>query len=75
MTIDKLLKKRCSKCGKKYPPTEEFFHKTKLNGYIYLHAKCKKCRNEEKRVWNKKNKKKIKEYSEKYYKKKKKNKK
>lgn len=50
--------KRCSKC-KLVKPIKEF-HKTKrvYNGriYEYTHAKCKECRNEEKRNYHIKNK-------------------
>ena len=59
--------KCCSKCGKEYPRTKEYFPSDKQNkdGLYYW---CKKCHSAATTNWAKKNKQKIKEYQKKYYK-------
>ena len=65
--------KRCTKCGEIKLLNE--FHKTSRKygnkTYMYHHAKCNKCRNEEKREWVKKNFIKIINYNKNYYEKRK----
>lgn len=50
--MDKVEIKKCTRCGKEYPATTEFFHKKGDK----LHAKCKNCRRELKREYLNKNK-------------------
>lgn len=68
------MNKRCSKCGKEYPATSEYFHKTsrKYSGvsdikYEYLHAKCKVCRSLERKESYEKNSDKVSAQCRKYY--------
>jgi hypothetical protein len=63
--------KKCSKCKKEKPNTEEFFHldkaKVKLGHNIILSAGCKKCNNAEKRIYSaKKRKEQIAKYGSTY---------
>lgn len=45
MTDDVPLK-RCTKCGRQYPATEQYFHKrSELKGDCKLQAQCKRCKN------------------------------
>lgn len=45
-----ISQKCCTKCGKKYPPTPEYFsrHASHKDG---LNSQCKQCVNDSKRVW------------------------
>lgn len=47
--MSKETKKICSKCGKEYPATLEFFNKCKRGKKTYLRNVCKKCRNKRNR--------------------------
>ena len=61
--------KICSKCKRRL--FEKDFHYTRRKygdkTYVYRHAKCKDCRNEDKREWNAKNVAKIAFYNGDYY--------
>ena len=46
--------KVCTKCGKEFPATEEFFYKQKT-GKFGLHATCKTCRNKQNQEYCKNN--------------------
>lgn len=60
---------RCSKCGAKYE--KEDFHNTSRNFrnkiYKYKHAKCKNCRNKEKREYNATHSEQIRKYNQQYW--------
>jgi hypothetical protein len=58
--------KICSKCNVDKPLTIDYFHKNKSfkDGF---NARCKVCRNEDKKLYRQENSEKIKEYSNKYY--------
>lgn len=62
--------KYCTSCGRYR--LEKEFHKTSRRYnmevlYEYKHSKCKDCRNEEKKKWNKRNTAKIAAYNRKKY--------
>ena len=61
-------KKTCTKCGKSFPATAEYFHrdKSKKDG---LRETCKKCESERHREYRKKNPEKLREYKREYRKK------
>lgn len=44
-------RKKCSKCGKRFPNTTEFFHpnRKRVDGSCSLRSACRTCRNQERR--------------------------
>ena len=53
--MDEIEKKKCEKCGKEFPLTAEFFHRSACEpgGFVDW---CKPCRNEQQSDWRVKNK-------------------
>ena len=51
VNTDPSITKVCTKCGREFPATLEYFHKNKCGEYG-LHAQCKECKNNKKRTRN-----------------------
>lgn len=51
VNTDPNILQRCTKCGKRLPATEEYFHKSK-NGKYGLATECKECANRRKWEWS-----------------------
>jgi len=58
--------KTCTKCGKEYPATLEYFHK-EVRCKSGLGSRCKSCTRKYARNWRKDNRESINEYKRKYY--------
>ena len=65
-TSGEKMVKKCTKCGKKYPATKEFFTSDKRNKNG-LQARCRKCTNIAAEIWQKRNKKRYKSNQKKYH--------
>jgi hypothetical protein len=55
---------QCSKCGKTYPETDEFFHRHKRRGRIELRAICKQCQAQASRKYGVENAEAIRRYNQ-----------
>ena len=52
--MNSLLMKRCTKCGKEFPATNEYFW-IQIKGKFGVHSRCKKCAREIKKEYRKNN--------------------
>lgn len=65
MSSDSTPTRTCTQCGKTYPATTEYFHRLK-SGKYGLHAQCKPCMCERRRLWRVKNAEYNREYQKRY---------